>query len=84
MTLIWGLLTNRIVRSFLLVVAVALGVYFYGLYKLQQGLREGRLDAATQAAEETIQRVEQGNSAVVRNRGGDPTERLRNNDQFWQ
>jgi hypothetical protein len=54
---------------------------FAGVYIA--GRKDGRQKAAQDAAEETVNRVEKGNEQVARNRGADPTERLRDNDRRW-
>jgi hypothetical protein len=43
----------------------------------------GRSEAERDAARDTVERIEKGNEQVADNRGGDPADRLRDNDAKW-
>lgn len=74
------ILNNGIVQALIAGVAALLAFWGWGAAKKREGRQEGRAEAA----EDTIERVKDGQRQVDRNRGADLDERLRRNDEEWR
>lgn len=77
------ILNSRIAQAIGAALAAMAGLWAYGRARERRGRQRGAEGVAREAAQDTVDRVEQGNEQVADNRGDDPDERVRRNDGKW-
>jgi hypothetical protein len=70
---------SEIILGVAAALGVIIGVFIGGLRGQRKGREQEKKDAKVRESEA----VQKGRDAVARNRGGDPDERVRNNDDKW-
>ena len=79
MSAIWQFLKSKLGRYVAVVLATLTAI---GLHR-EHWRRRGKAEAENDARDDADKRVDEGRRALRRGRGGDPAQRLRDNDGRW-